>query len=221
MLLTVVRGILLTAAALAGGFCNAQTITGVVYYNNRGITRDSVGQVDLMEGDRRYELSYRQPLRAELSPPCAEVGAIWQVTLEAADPLWISAISCEGKEDERVHAIWATIRTYLDRVTMDPFGVSTEMATKRLRQSRDFALFLRNASMLLLSIYRLGGDGQCLEVLPSRPTEGRVYAGPDCGLEIGNIIVNMSFKLALNSETRKWEIDGVEIEEIGPLPGPR
>ncbi len=215
MLLTVVRNASLAPLmliALVGELCHAQTITGVVHYHNEGLTANSVGDVYLVSADGKHELGYEKPLRPELSPRCKEVGAIWQVTLDPADPESISTVNCEGKIDDRVHSIWEAVRTYLGRMVSDPLGASTEQSTRRWRESRDFAFYLKNAMSTNLHIYLLSGDGQCLEVLQTASTgQGRVDAGPDCHLEIDGRPVEMSFTLVLNPEMLKWEIDGVDI----------
>jgi hypothetical protein len=209
------RGALLVIA-LIGQFCPGQTLTGVVYYNNGGFSANGASQIDLVSGDKRYELSYRTSLREELTPPCRQPGAIWQVSLDLRRPDWISTLRCEGRIDERVRSVWATVRAYLDQFDSDPVRASEEHGTRRWRASPVFASFMKDAMRLDLSGYFDSGmQGQCIEVLQTAdPEEARVHAGPDCYLKLKGIPVAMSFRLVRNRQTHKWEIDGTEVSKL-------
>ncbi len=215
MLFSVIHRERLASIALfviIGVFGQAQTLTGVVYYHNEGLTANSVGEVHIVSRDGEHELGYEKPLRPVLSARCKEVGAVWQVTVDQQDSEWISRVRCAGEIDDRVHSIWDAVRTYLARMVADPLGSSTELSTRRWRESHDFALYLKNAIDLNLHIYLLSGDGQCLEVVQTvSSVRGQVKAGPDCHLQINGRPVDFVFNLVLNPEVHKWEVDGVEI----------
>jgi hypothetical protein len=212
MLLTTRSSPLLQAlsyASLLLGVCQAQSLTGIVYYNNSGPSGKGVGQIDLVVGEKLWELQYRKPLRLG-RPICRDVGAIWTVVVEPRSRSgdWISSATCEGKAEELVHGPWLVVRQYLDRLAAESIASSTQLLSSRWQASPEFEQYAKGTDTLDLSKY-----GQCLQARPVQPSDqARVHAGIECYLSRQGRPVELSFDVLRNPTLQRWEIDRIGIQ---------
>lgn len=86
--------------------CFTQTLTGVVYYENSGPSGKGAGQIDLVVGEKVWQLQYRKLLVTQFSgSSCEDVGAVWVVDVSfGRGPMdgRITRAICTGKVDEQV-----------------------------------------------------------------------------------------------------------------------
>jgi len=199
---------LLFCVCLACVPTQAESLRGVVYFNEIGNGANPGGTVKLLVGGKLQTLSYGGPLERNFrSKSCDDIGAIWSVEVYNR---YIGRATCDGQVDRSVHDSWLVVVKYLEAL---PLAVSNaDLLSNRYRSSLDFRGFLQEVDKEELQFfYGLSEANHCVSAVHAT-TSNRVHLIARCPVELRGKSIHLLFDVIRESDAEKWMIDGIQTE---------
>jgi hypothetical protein len=202
-----------SCGALCAVLAYAETLAGVVYFNELGNGTRPVGNFELSVGKTIYSVEYGPGLERHFEDEiCNDIGAVWSVEVRYFDGSpYARSVTCAGRTADDIHAPYILVRRYLEGLASA--GVPTAGLSSRYRSSPEFKSFARRLASPNLA-FSPGWErpATCLRVVSVgalTPTRLATH----CGIRLQGRFVELRFDVARNKASTEWEIDGIEIPD--------
>ncbi len=189
---------------------HAESITGVLYFNEVNNGAHRANYVELDTGKQVITIGYTEPLERRFrDKSCSEIGAVWTMTVQHPDGgLFATRAICRGLNSETVNSAWKAVRDYLDG--LPSYAATSALISTRLRYSPEFRelLALMNSGDLSFPSSQ-GKPSGCLRVVSVKESS-EVRIVTTCGVRLRGKAADLHFEVPLIEGKRL--IDGLEIK---------
>jgi len=203
---------ILALASFGGVLLSAETLTGVLYFNELGNGIHPAGNFSLAVGKTIRTVQYGEPLERHFKREiCNDIGAIWSVdiTRDGSDD-WADRVRCDGQTDNDVHTPYLLVWRYLEGLAKT--GIHSIGLSERYRSSPQFLSFARDMGSDHLTFpFGTRHMDQCLGVESVSP-QTRTRFATHCTIELKERFVTLLFDVVRNKKNGNWEIDGIEMD---------
>jgi hypothetical protein len=190
----------------------AETLTGVLYFNDLGNGRYAAGTIELMVAEKLYTIGYGGAITEHFrDDTCHDIGAIWSVSVAHVDhSLEAKRFACNGRFDEDLHQPYLLTVRFLD--ALGNAKLQTGALSSRYQQTEEYRDFSRlvNSHYLMLPTW-LAPASRCIKAVHVEP-EVRTQLATFCEVDLGNRPTVLLFDVRKDKNTSRWEIDGIEMQ---------